>query len=107
MEGVQEKIVVTCNEIPNLRASQSYQYPARYIRTLMQTGLRNMDVTVEAWNFDAKTFVAPWVQADEDLPSIPYTEGGRSVERMIDRSLDIKLMIMPQVAAGETILAAS
>lgn len=107
MEGAQEKLIVTCNEIPNLRASRSFQYPARYLGTIMNTGLRNMDVTVEAWDFATKSFVAPWVQSDDDLPSIPYVEGGTTVERLIDRTMDITLMIMPQVGASETLVVAS
>ena len=107
MEAAQEKFVVTCNEIPNLRASRSFQYPARYLGTLMQTGLRNMDVTVEAWDFATKSFVAPWVQSDDDLPTIPYIENNTTVERLIDRTMDITLMIMPATQPGEGLVAAS
>lgn len=99
------KFVVTCNEIPNFRASRSYTYPARYLGQLTQTGLSSMDLTVEYYDHVTGLFKSPWV-ADDDLIKMPYSDS-ETGEETFKRLVDVTLLIVPPLEEGESALPAS
>lgn len=83
------RFVVTCNDIPNFRASRSFTYPARYLGTWTQTNARNMEVSVERFDHNTGNFRSPWL-SDEDLLTMDYAAG----TTVFDRTLDMTLMIV-------------